>query len=304
MKKSRIVFTAFLSALMILLPWFLTRRGYCRGDLEVREIFAEVNDLRREINLINLVNGLYLSAEQMSQMLAILRKVEATRGEYQTKATSQVHEMEEILKELREILARNEEVDRGLIRKFHRAKKRGEDLKEGFHSALMPYQDEMRGVLNGNQLALIEEFKPCIVPPHDVRNPVRIGQASGDTRMGERLLTRVRQMDESLYQGRKPRLIERYIERVERHVGIFSDEERAEEESRVADIFTRARELSDLDFDVQKGDLAQELKEPHEKALQSRHRKRRGDLDKFGRFLLDPKLIPILEKRLTQVAAR
>lgn len=302
MKKSRIVFTVFV-ALMMLLPWFLTRRGYCRGDLEMRKIFAEVNDLRREINLINLVNGLYLSAEQMNQMLAILRKVEATRGEYKTKATSQVHEMEEILKELREILARNEEIDQGLIRKFHHAKKKGEDLKEEFHSALMPYQDEMKRVLNGNQLALIEEFKPCVVPPHDVRNPVRIGQASGDTRMGERLLTRVRQMDETLYQRRKPRLIERYIERVERHVGIFSDEERAEEESRVADIFKRARELADLDFDVQKGDLARELKEPHEKALQSRHRKRRGDLDKLGRFLLDPKLIPILEKRLTQVAA-
>jgi hypothetical protein len=82
--------------------------------------------------------------------------------------------------------------------------------------------------------------------------------------MGERLLTRVRQMEESLYQRRKPRLIERYIDRVERHVGIFSDEERAEEESRVADIFKRARELSDLDFDVQKGDLARELKEPSE----------------------------------------
>ncbi len=303
MKKSRIVFTAFV-ALMILLPLFLTRRGYCRGDLEMREIFADVNDLRREINLINLVNGLYLSAEQMNQMLAILRKVEATRGEYQTKATSQVHKMEEILKELKEILGRNEEIDQGLIRKFHHSKKRGEDLKEELHSALMPYQDEMKRVLNGNQLALIEEFKPCIVPPHDVRNPARIGQASGDTRMGERLLTRVRQMEESLYQRRKPRLIERYIERVERHVGIFSDEERAEEESRVADIFKRARELSDLDFDVQKSDLARELKEPHEKALQGRHRKRRGDLDKMGRFLLDPKLIPILEKRLTQVAAR
>jgi DNA mismatch repair ATPase MutS len=163
MKKSRIVFTAFV-ALMILLPWFLTRRGYCRGDLEMREIFADVNDLRREINLINLVNGLYLSAEQMNQMLAILRKVEATRGEYQTKATSQVHEMEEILKELKEILGRNEEIDQGLIRKFHRAKKRGEDLREEFHSALMPYQDEMKRVLNGNQLALIEEFKPCYRP--------------------------------------------------------------------------------------------------------------------------------------------
>ena len=97
MKKSRIVFTAFV-ALMILLPWFLTRRGYCRGDLEVREIFAQVNGLRRDINL---VNGPYLSSEQMEQMLAILGKVEVIRGEYQLKAASQAHQMEQILNELR-----------------------------------------------------------------------------------------------------------------------------------------------------------------------------------------------------------
>lgn len=304
MKRIRIVFATFIATSVILLPWFLTGRGYCRGSLEIREIFGEVKDLSREISLLNLISGLYLSPEQMNQMLAILRKVEAIRGDYQSRAVSEAHQMEEILKEFREILGRDEEIDQGLIREFRRAKKRGQDLREEFHGALIPYQDEMKSVLNENQIALIDGFKPCIVPPHDTRNPTRIGQDSGDTRMGERLLTRVRQMDENVYQRRKPLLIERHIGKVERHVGLFSDEERAEEESRLADIFKRARELSDLDFEAQKGDLARELKEPHEKALQSRHRKRRGDLDKLGKFLLDPKLIPILEKRLTQVSAR
>jgi hypothetical protein len=304
MKRIRIVFATFIATSVILLPWFLTGRGYCRGSLEIREIFGEVKDLSREISLLNLISGLYLSPEQMDQMLAILRKVEAIRGDYQSRAVSEAHQMEEILKEFREILGRDEEIDQGLIREFRRVKKRGQDLRKEFHSALIPYQDEMKSVLNENQIALIDGFKPCIVPPHDTRNPTRIGQDSGDTRMGERLLTRVRQMDENVYQGRTPLLIERHIGIVERHVGLFSDEERAEEKSRLADIFKRARELSDVDFEAQKGDLARELKEPHEKALQSRHRKRRGDLDKLGRFLLDPKLIPILEKRLTRVSAR
>jgi len=111
-------------------------------------------------------------------------------------------------------------------------------------------------------------------------------------------------MDENVYRKRKPVFIGRHIERVERRVGLFSDEQRVEEERRVADILKRARELSDLDFEAGKGDLARELIEPYEKALQSRHRKRRGDLDKLAKFLLDPKLIPILENRLVQVTAR
>ncbi len=304
MKKIRFVFVTFLVSLFILLPLFSTQEGHCAKVLEMREIFAGVSDLRREISLLNLINGLYLSPEQITQMLKILKKVEGKRGKYQSKAVSQAHQMEEILNEFREILGRNEEIDQDLIRRFRRAKKRQQKLKDEYRSVLMPYQDQMQGVLNENQLALIDEFKPCIVPPQDTRNPVRVGQAAGDTRNEEKLLTRVRQMDDDVYQRRNPFLIGRLIERIERRVGLFSDEERVEEEGRLSDIFKRARELSDVDFEARKGDLARELKEPHEKALQSRHRKRRGDLDKLAKFLLDPKLIPILEKRLTQVTAR
>ena len=304
MKEIRFVLAPFLGTLIVLLLLFSIQEGHCARDIEMREIFAGVYDLGREISLINLINGLYLSPEQISQMLKILRKVEGIRGKYQSKAVSQANQMEEILNEFREILGRNEEIDQGLIKEFLQAKKREEGLKEEYHSALMPYQDQMQEVLNENQLALIEEFKPCIIPPKDTRSSARIGQAAGDTRMGEKLLTRIRQMDENVYRRRKALLIERHIERFERRVGLFSDEERVEEEGRVADILKRARDLSDLDFEAQKGDLARELIEPYEKALQSRHRKRRGDLDKLAKFLLDPKLIPILEKRLAQVTAR
>ena len=304
MKKIRIAFITFVAMSIIVPPGFLAQRGHCGGDLKMREIFAEVYDLRKEITLHNLVNGLYLSHEQMTQMLAVLRKAEGVRGEYEEKAISQARQVEEILKNIREIVGRDEEIDGELIREFHRAKKGMEDLKEEFHGEMMSYQDEIKGILNENQLALIDEFKPCVIPPRDTWDSARIGQASGDTRMGERLLTRIRQMEEKVYQRRKPRLIERHIERVERHVGLFSDEERVEEERRVADILERARELSDLDFEAQKGNLARDLKEPYEKAMQSRHRKRRGGLDKLGRFLLDPRLIPILERRLTLVSVR
>jgi hypothetical protein len=304
MKMNRIVFAIFVSASVILLPWFLLQEGHCRRDAGEREIFGEVHDLRKEIVLNNLVNGLYLSPEQMAKMLTILKKVDGIKGEYRVKAASQVRQMEEILERIRETVARDEEVDGELVREFHRAKKGLQDLKEEFHGSMMPYRDEMEGVLNENQRALIDEFRPCVIPPQDTGDSARIGQASGNTRMGERLLTRIRQMDERIYGRRKSFIIERHVERVERHVGVLSDKERAEEERRVADIFEKARELSDVDFEAQKGNLARELKEPHEKAMQSRHRRRKGDLDKLGRFLLDPKLIPILEKRLSLVSAR
>jgi hypothetical protein len=304
MKMIRIVFTAFVAVSMLLLPGFLTQEAHCRRDAGEREIFAGVHDLRREISLHNLINGLYLSQDQIVQMLAVLRRVEGIREEHRAKAMSHARQMEEILTKIRETVARDEEIGEDLAREFHQVKKKGEGLREQFHGSMRPYEDEIKGVLNENQIALINDFKPCVIPPRDTWDSARIGQASGDTRMGERFLTRVRQMDERAYQGRKSLIIGRHIERVERHVGLLSDDERAEEERRVADIFEKARELSDVDFEAQKGDLARELKEPHEKAMQSRHRRHKGDLDKVGRFLLDPKLIPILEKRLTRLSAR
>lgn len=304
MKTIRILFTAFVATSMLLLPGFLTGEAQCRPNEEEREIFAGLHDLRKEINLHNLINGLYLSQDQMSQMLAVLRKVEGIRGEHRAKVIAHAHQMEEILKRIRETVARDEEIGQDLAREFHRAKRKWEDLREEFRRSMIPYGDEIKGILNENQIALINDFKPCVIPPQDTWDSARIGQASGDTRMGERFLTRVRGMDEKTYQRRKPFIIERHIERVERHVGLLSDDERAKEERRVADIFTRARELSDVDFEAQKGDLARELREPHEKALEGVHRKRKGDLDKVGRFLLDPRLTSILEKRLTRVSAR
>ena len=304
MKTIRLVLMAFIAPSMIVLPLLLTREAHCRPRVEEREIFAAVHELRKEITLYNLINGLYLSQDQIVQMLGLLRKVEGVRGEYEEKTISQARQVEEVLKGIRECVARDEEINGELVREFHSAKKGMENVKEEFHKKMISYQDEIKGILNENQIALIEEFRPCIIPPRDTWDSARVGQASDYTRMGERLLTRIREMDERVYQRRKSPLIERHIERVERHRGAFSDEERAEEEWRVADILARARELSDVDFEAQKGNLAREFRGPHEKAIQSRHHRRRGDLDKVAIFLLDPQLIPILEKRLNLVSYR
>jgi hypothetical protein len=304
MKTTRIVLMAFIAPSMIVLPLLLTQEGHCRSRVEEKEIFVAVHDLRKEITLYNLINGLYLSQDQIVQMLAVLRKVEGVRGEYEEKTISQARHMEEIFKGIKECVARDEEIAKELAHEFHSTKKGMEDVKKGFHGKMISYQDEIKGILNENQIALLEEFRPCIIPPRDTWDSARVGQASGNTRRGERLLTQIREMDERVYQRRQSLLIERHIERVERHRGVFSNEERAEEGRRVADILARARELSDVDFEARKGNLARELREPHEEDIQSRHNKRRGGLDKLGTFLLDPKLIPILERRLTLVSSQ
>jgi len=188
MKTIRLVLMAFIAPSMIVLPLLLTREAHCRPRVEEREIFAAVHELRKEITLYNLINGLYLSQDQIVQMLGLLRKVEGVRGEYEEKTISQARQVEEVLKGIRECVARDEEINGELVREFHSAKKGMENVKEEFHKKMISYQDEIKGILNENQIALIEEFRPCIIPPRDTWDSARVGQASDYTRMGERLL--------------------------------------------------------------------------------------------------------------------
>jgi len=97
MKTIRIALVAFISTSVIALPVFLTQEAHCRPNVEEREIFAGVHDLRKEITLHDLINGLYLSQDQIVQMLAVLRKVEEIRGEHRAQAFAHARQVEEIL---------------------------------------------------------------------------------------------------------------------------------------------------------------------------------------------------------------
>ncbi|HIC93326.1 MAG TPA: hypothetical protein EYP09_03640 [Anaerolineae bacterium] len=130
---------------------------------------------------------------------------------------------------------------------------------------------------------------PCTIPPE---GEVRIGQAEGTAHV-EEALERIREMPAPMFERRKERMAQRALELAKRHLpkGFILDEE--EEKDRIISIFEQARAMSDVEFELEKANLAQQLK--------SRYELPELSLDvsvRIERFLLDPLIIPLLEEKL------
>ena len=89
----------------------------------------------------------------------------------------------------------------------------------------MPVTERQKEILAG--------FSPCLVPPRDLRNPERAGQASDHSR-AEQLLTRLRRMPPRKREEAIRRVAERIAAKLAEHTGGLSAEERRAEVERVS----------------------------------------------------------------------
>ncbi|MBU4561436.1 hypothetical protein L6386_06700, partial [bacterium] len=108
-----------------------------------------------------------------------------------------------------------------------------------------------------------------------------------------RLLERIHDMPEALYQQRKEGILMGAAARLEKHTRKEVDVEK--EKKRLAKIFDEARALSDLEFDLKKAELAQKILPEENKVKTEKER-----LRKIARFFLSPRIIPVLEEKLSQ----
>ena len=251
-----------------------------------------IKDLHRDIVLLNLINGLYLTPSQTQQLLSKLYEAKALRESYQKEMEKREKFLKTVFTELRSQLMENKTISRELIRRVHRAEKVVEEMRMSYQQRLCSLESEVISLLTENQLYLIENFKPCLIPPKHGT----IGQMPGQAPGPEALLDRVRKAPEWRFQRHLDRLLEMHIDRLERKIGVMSDEEKQAEKERVRAILEKARSLPEVDFQLQKPQLAQEIIE-HEPP---KPRRKKGELGKVGRFLLDERLIPILESRLSR----
>lgn len=247
-----------------------------------------IKDLHRDIVLLNLINGLYLTPFQTQQLLSKLYEARALRESYHK-------EMEEVLNdiftELRSQLMEGDTPPKELIRRLHRREKLAEKAKIKYQQKMCSLEAEVISLLTENQLYLIENFKPCLIPPKQGT----IGQVSGEAPGIEAFLDRVRKAPEWKFQQHLDRILEIYIDKLERKLRVMTEKEKKAEKERVRRILEKARDLSEVDFQLQKPQLIEEII----KHKPPRLLRRKGELGKVGRFLLDERLIPILESRLS-----
>ena len=256
----------------------------------------ELLEIKSKLQILNLLNGLELDEAQMRSVQDAAKQAEAVRAE----ARAALRQKEAGLLEIGRDLVRNAEagtllVPEDLKKRWHAASRDLEQTKLQTLDRLSGLTAKVRDSLAPHQLAALDEYIPCVIPPLKTG---RIGQADDASRYAK-LLERVRAMPQDRYQRRIDGLARKEAQRLRAKAPAGFLTERGALERRLKQAADEARALPDVEFALRKEDLAKRLK-----AQVEPDRPPQNIGVKIERFLLQPEVIGILEQRLAKGAGK
>ncbi|MEJ2627870.1 MAG: hypothetical protein P8078_04880, partial [bacterium] len=188
----------------------------CLTNLSASDNKNNISDLvklNHEIVLLNLINGLYLSDQQVESLILTIKEAQKVKQDFKEQLYQHKTEFESILLNLKETLLQDKQISENLTQHIHQMKKQQHELKDLEGDKLIKLQEQVKEILSPNQLILIEEFKPCTIPP----KKGRIGQSVDmDSERLVGLLERIRKMPSYRYDRVKDRLVEIHMEKIEK----------------------------------------------------------------------------------------
>ena len=286
------------------------KRSFIPGDEELRSAQERVRRLHQEISLINLLNGLHLTRDQMTQLLALAKEARQTREQlFSQQYRAALQEAETAFTALRQEIQKGNPV-RGEVPKQaqninHRLKEMRHHSFQQMRQAMQSLETRLNQVLTPEQVKVVQDFTPCLIPPKDLRDPVRAGQAAAHGGL-EKRLRRLRAIPEDKWQAHRERIAQRVVDKISQRVKPLSEAEKQEEKARFLALADRIRRMPEVDFEMEKAKLIEELApKARIKELKAeiedrnpRQGKNRGS--RLTRYFLNDRIIPILEERLAQ----
>lgn len=168
--------------------------------------------------------------------------------------------------------------------------------------SVVELEQAVTGVLNEGQRQVLGTYKPCLIPPKNLKDPVRVGQANDRSHL-ERWLERARKTPPN----RLSRLADTLLDKEAEQYGKLARAERQKRKSLLVLTARKAAALSDVDFALRHGALAQQIAPPDRRqalrleidALAAE----RGQPGVVARFVLKPAFIAQLQQRLDDTRA-
>ena len=285
-------------------------RGLAALSPEAEAKRQKVEELFQDISTVNLLNGLRLTREQAQQVLALAREAQQVRqglkGNGVEAYQKALADAEATYEAFKAAAMKGEPPTGPVSNRASAAEQRLKDLRDQYaadvQKRLKDLEARLQNVLTEGQKEVVEGFKPCLIPPQNLRDPVRAGQAAGDKPV--QILSRLRSIPAAEWNSHKDEIAARHVEMTEKHkFKMLSDQERAAEERRFIALAEQARALKDTDFELEKARLAEAL-QPSDKreALMEELRKRAPhggpEVSRAAHWLLSSRVVPILEERL------
>lgn len=264
-----------------------------QADATTDDPALRIKMLKEQIEAQNLLNGLCLTREQLEALTQLARETQALRQELLSARRGLAQRYLEECERLSGALAAGPDIAPEVAQAFHKA-------EQAVKEAMLDYEREVSGrskkvasILTPEQLEVVRTFKPCMLPPKDQKDPVRAGQSSENAH-AEKLLDRVRQMEDERFELLKEEIADRAIERYEAGHQPFAEAERAAEVQRLVAEMERIRSMDEAEYQMNKREIAASIhprdraKELGEEAALIRSERMGGDADRerLVRFFL------------------
>ncbi len=211
----------------------------------------EYKQVEQELHTINLVNSLYLSKDQMKQLLPLVEEMNETNLALSELMRKNYPHIIAVMKDMKKQLMthtaiteeQQKELDKYAVPIYEKMAEKRDKTK-----VLL---QKIKGILNPNQIQIIASYEPCIVPDGRVTDPQKIGGVGGDESFGE-LLDEIRDMPEDEYK----KLKREYLERKEKLMKVYNSERQIRTVINQLDTsMEKARKMNDMDFELHKSEL-------------------------------------------------
>ncbi|MGQ9462945.1 MAG: hypothetical protein ACUVTP_07920 [Candidatus Fervidibacter sp.] len=275
-------------------------------DKEFIGLEREVNVLRADISMLNLINGLYLSSQQVEQLARLARAADGYQVERSTEVDPEAFKgLVRSLETMKKLLLNGRDIPLPMLAHAFKLAQRANLFPNPAPqpTGLREIAQQVLSILTEEQKQVLADYKPCLIPPKNLKDPVRVGQAPSN--IGYiKALERIRQIPSAVYARRKAQIIDGLAKQIEKSGGAYPPEERDAFIQRLTKLVDRARSLNEADFAMQSEELANELRKLHRKeALEERLKELIAGseeevlLKKVIANLLHPRLTVVLTER-------
>lgn len=273
---------------------------------ELKGFKKAIKQLKVEINFYNLINGLHLTKKQIQKIIFLSKKVKKLKETYlkPKKSLSSLKYELVSLQRLKDCALKGQEIPDWMAR-MHQTQLRGRRKKkpnrQRFIKESKKLEVQLNKILTNTQKEVISTYKPCLIPPKDLKNPVRVGQAENTSGL-VKTLGKLRKLNDpfAIYI-----FMEKAMYRIEKKQGKYKKDERKSIMNKWYSLIEKTKSLSDTDFELAKDELAKVFhvkdRKKELRAIIDKSMKKKKLPGKAARFLLDPRIIPVLEKRLHQM---
>ncbi|RKY11549.1 MAG: hypothetical protein DRP82_07400 [Planctomycetota bacterium] len=212
--------------------------------------------LFKKISLLNLINGLHMSKEQMRRVYDLNLQLEAERVEHYFATLKVLSYVESVRRRLYEELLLGKQSDEWVREAAKTDRMLRECRNRGYrcYEQLAPKVEE---VFTDAQKEIINTFDPCTVPPRDMRNPIRAGQAPSQEKIF-RALRRLRDMPAWRQRRAIQLATDRHIRSLKEHTNLTPEEEQRERQ-RFQKLLQKIASMDDVEFELKKHELVNEL---------------------------------------------